>query len=411
MRKLNIAIFHLAFVYSGGGEKLVLEEARGLLKKGHIVAVFSPVVDRKKCYPDLISKLPIYQILSEIPHFISDWESYQIMLTCILAPILAYKFRNYDIILAANQPSCWLAFWVKLFFGVPYVSYLAQATRFLHPRKIDQEDGLIFVAKETSSSAGKLLTLFKPLANLCDYLSIRYSSKVLANGDYIRRILDRIYRIKTNSCPAGAILKNTIIKYKSRCKGKLKIGKLSIAKPYLLLTNRHFSQKRFEYAITIMPSVLQFDPKISLLISGEETYYTHKLKEMTKELSLGDKVIFTGLVSEKNLTHLYQNALVYLYTAPEEDFGMGIIEAMANGTPIVAWASGGPGHIIKQGVTGLLASPNNVIEFGNKIIELLKNRKLARKVGLAGRQEVRAKYTYSRHCDCINKDLLKYSLI
>ena len=50
--KLRIAIFHLGFFYSGGGEKLVLEEIRGLRALGHEVTCFAPYVDRERCFPD-----------------------------------------------------------------------------------------------------------------------------------------------------------------------------------------------------------------------------------------------------------------------------------------------------------------------------------------------------------------------
>ena len=49
---MKIAIFHLGFFYSGGGEKLVLEEIRGLRALGHEVECFAPYVDRESCYPD-----------------------------------------------------------------------------------------------------------------------------------------------------------------------------------------------------------------------------------------------------------------------------------------------------------------------------------------------------------------------
>ena len=54
-KKLKIAIFHLGFFFSGGGEKLVLEEAEELIKRGHDVSLFAPVIDRIDCFPDIIS--------------------------------------------------------------------------------------------------------------------------------------------------------------------------------------------------------------------------------------------------------------------------------------------------------------------------------------------------------------------
>ena len=44
---IKIAIFHCGFVYSGGGERIVIEQARGLIKRGYKVEVFAPTLDRK----------------------------------------------------------------------------------------------------------------------------------------------------------------------------------------------------------------------------------------------------------------------------------------------------------------------------------------------------------------------------
>ncbi len=56
-KKLRIAILHLAFTYSDGGEKLVLEEARGLQKRGHKTTIFTHILNKKKCYPAVIGDL------------------------------------------------------------------------------------------------------------------------------------------------------------------------------------------------------------------------------------------------------------------------------------------------------------------------------------------------------------------
>ena len=63
-KKLKIAIFHLGFFFSGGGEKLVLQEALGLTKRGHEVSLFAPVVSKKDCFPDLTKNVKINSLFS-----------------------------------------------------------------------------------------------------------------------------------------------------------------------------------------------------------------------------------------------------------------------------------------------------------------------------------------------------------
>ena len=403
---MKIAIFHLAFIYSGGGEKLVLEEAEGLKKRGHKVTIFTPVLDTEKCFPEVIDKFNIKTFIPNLPSFIPQGEVFQILLVCILAPLLAYRFRNFDAILAANQPSPWLAFWVRKFFGIPYVTYLSQPTRFLHPREVDKETGLIFGEGRSFSPATYLMKIVKPLANWVDRVSIKKSDSVLADGKYIKKLLEKTYDLKTTvSCPAGAHPVIKQLSCASRYKGVLRVNGKTISKPYILLTNRHFPQKRFEYAISALPIILEKFPDVFLVITGQETDYTRGMKVLVKQLSLEEKVLFLGLVKEKDLKKLYSQASAYCYTAPEEDFGMGIIEAMAHGIPVVAWNNAGPTGIIDDGKTGFLVKPFDIVDFANKIIKLLKDEKLARLIGEQALRKAKKDFSYQNHVNIVEKEL------
>ncbi len=70
------------------------------------------------------------------------------------------------------------------------------------------------------------------------------------------------------------------------------------------------------------------------------------------------------------LQNLYQNAKAFLYASVNEDFGMVPVEAMAYGTPVVAYASGGVLETVIDGKTGYLyhdLKPEAVIEAVKKI--------------------------------------------
>lgn len=405
---MRIAIFHLAFIYSGGGEKLVLEQAKNLTKKGHKVSIFACATDKNKCFPSIIDKYDIKPFIPKLPVFIHQWEVFQIILTSFFAPLFAFRFRNYDVILAANQPSPWIAFWVKFFFGVPYVTYLSQPTRFLYPRKVDRETGLIFGGKKSFKLATRLMMMTRFFINFVDRLSIKESNSVLSNGQYIKSNIEKTYKLKeTVLCPAGAYISKKNPTFSTRYSGDLVINRKKISKPYILLTNRHFPQKRFEYMISALPIILQKFPDISLVITGQESEYTWQLKSLVKQLSLEEKVVFLGLVSEKNLEKLYSEALIYCYTAPEEDFGMGVLEAMSFKTPVVAWNNAGPTGIIDNSKNGLLADPFDVADFADKIIKILKNPKLAELIGKNGQNKIRTDFSYIKHTTIINNELTK----
>jgi glycosyltransferase involved in cell wall biosynthesis len=400
-KKLKIAIFHLAFFYSGGGERLVLEEIKGLKLKGHKVTCYSPVVEDNLCFPDKIRSFGIKTILPKFPRLIAHQETLEILLTCVLFPFFAYKFKNYDIILAANQPSAWFAFWIKIFFKVPYVTYLAQATRILYPRKIDKSTGIWM--KQKSLVLPFLVKIFKPIFWWADIISIRNSDKVLVNGDYVAGIIKKVYGVNVVSCPAGANILNK--SEKSHFEGEVKINDLVINKPYILVTNRHFPQKKFEYAVNAIEEIVRTKHDVRLVITGNETEYTKYLKELVNKRSLGKNIFFTGYVPENKLKELYKNASVYVYTSAEEDFGMGVIEAMAAGVPVIAWDRGGPTTTIIDGKTGYLIKSYDQKKFTAKIIRLLVDKKLNVSMSMKARIHVSKNFTIINHMDILEKTL------
>ncbi|HBU28172.1 TPA: glycosyltransferase family 4 protein [Candidatus Uhrbacteria bacterium] len=64
-----------------------------------------------------------------------------------------------------------------------------------------------------------------------------------------------------------------------------------------------------------------------------------------------DNIEFLGRVSDQEKADLYQNCIAYL-NPQEEDFGITVIEAMASGRPVIAYAKGGALETVVEGVTG-----------------------------------------------------------
>lgn len=66
----------------------------------------------------------------------------------------------------------------------------------------------------------------------------------------------------------------------------------------------------------------------------------------------------TGTMAHDSMKSLVQKAAVYLSTT-KETFGIGVLEALASGTPVLGWAYGGNLDLVEHGVTGYLAQPGN----------------------------------------------------
>ena len=74
--------------------------------------------------------------------------------------------------------------------------------------------------------------------------------------------------------------------------------------------------------------------------------YGAGLRDRIAALGLGDRVIFTGLISDRELDGWYGAADLYVSLSLHEGFGVPLVEAMAHGVPVLAWPSGAVGYTL-----------------------------------------------------------------
>jgi hypothetical protein len=67
----------------------------------------------------------------------------------------------------------------------------------------------------------------------------------------------------------------------------------------------------------------------------------------------------TGVRPHEEMKRIIQRAGVYLATT-KETFGIGILEAMASGIPVLGYAHGGIVDLVQHGINGYLARPDDV---------------------------------------------------
>jgi len=405
--RLKIAIFHFGFFYSGGGEKLVLEEVRGLRQLGHEVTCFAPYVDRERCFPDYPEIRQVRRLLPHPPKWLPLNHALWVLACCLLIPLMAPWFVSFDVLVGANQPAPWFAFVLSRLLKKPYVIYLAQPLRLLHPRKIDLENGLRI--QDGDQEFVRMVTKYAgPLIDWADKLSVRGADVVLTNGRHVDDWIKEVYGVSSLICAAGCHpASHQTIGLQRRQAGEVRIGGASISKPFILLSNRHSPMKRFEYALWALKTIRRQMDSVSLVITGQETEYTAQLRYLTRSLGIEHSVVFVGLVSEAELRQLYSEAGLYVYTSPEEDFGMGIIEAMACGAPVVAWNVAGPTASVSHGETGFLVRPYDVDEFSARMLSLLRNPDLAQTMGSKGHSRARRIFSYRRHNRMVEQVLLQ----
>lgn len=410
-RKPKITIFHCGFIYSGGGERIVLEQAKGLMRRGYDVEVYAPTLDKKRCYPELVRQVGVKTFFTSFFNKIPYRNALRMLASSIFAPVLSARFKDTDIFIGANQPGSWIAFCMAKVLNKPYLVYLNQPNRIVYPRPVDVE--YEWASTETDYQfLYKFFQIIKPVLSILDKISIRSANNLLVNGEHIGTAIENVYAKRTINTPAGAYsysLEKLFLNPHTAYKGKIKVAGKVINKPFLLITNRHDPQKRFDFVISAMSHVSKEFKNVSLVIPGPFTKHTKQLNKQAKDLGLEENILFLGKISEKDLQKLYRHATIYCYPSPEEDFGLGPIEAGGWGVPTVAWNHGGPTVTVEHGVTGFLAKPYNVDDFAAAILKLLNNQKLRAKMGKAAWKRTKDTFSWDSHINILENSFLKIS--
>lgn len=171
-------------------------------------------------------------------------------------------------------------------------------------------------------------------------------------------------------------------------------------RPVIVCVSRLMTRKGQDQIIQALPQVLKVVPLASLIIVGDGPYRKH-LEKLTADLGLRDNVHFTGKVDQAQLANWYAAGDVFAMPCRTrvggwdvEGLGIVFLEASATGLPVIVGNSGGAVDAVLDGETGILVNGNNLSEIRDRLIELLANQDLAKRMGSAGRNWVAQEWTW-----------------
>ena len=176
--------------------------------------------------------------------------------------------------------------------------------------------------------------------------------------------------------------------------------RFGISDPYVLFVGRLASNKGLLDLVEAFARVAASDPTARLVLIGEDGGMRETVLARARARGLERRVDLTGHVEDPAVVDAaYRDARLFVLPSEYEAFGLVLLEALAQGTPVVASRVGGIPEVVEDGRAGLLVPPRSPEALAEAILRLWNDRGLARRLGEYGRQAIVPRYSWDALAD------------
>jgi glycosyltransferase involved in cell wall biosynthesis len=169
----------------------------------------------------------------------------------------------------------------------------------------------------------------------------------------------------------------------------------------VLFVGRLHPVKGIKHLIIAMKDVIAINPAARLILIGEGNE-KENLVTLSMQMGIQKNVQFIGEVPHDEVFNYMQQSDLFVLPSLSEGFPGVFLEAMACGLPIIATRVGGIPEILTDNINGYLVEAEDPENLANKIILLLKDDRLRKKMSDNNRNEVK-KYSWDNICIKLEK--------
>lgn len=359
----------------GGVQIAAIEEVKNLNKLGSKAELL--ILMRKKY------SLEFQSLVKGVPHrFLSDSYPWPLRNTLkfpifaffstlhLLSPFLAprvVKEKEYDVLISHGTTTCFttLALWRQR--KIPYLAVI--------------HDPIVYILKKVySKTLLRLLFLF--LIPLSYHLEAEFIKEALATiivSSVHQSFLKKRYQIEPIILPHGCYVQNKIPPKRGNA---------------ILAISRWEKEKDPQFLLKLLEKI----PNTKLIVAGVwlKEKDLNDFQQEVKRLNLENYLEIMNGFSDDELKDICKKARVWVHPH-QEAFGMGAIEAAANGIPVVISAKSGAANIFENGIDGFFPKTITQKEFLSPLLTLLKDERLAYKMGKNAWLKVKNHYSWSAH--------------
>jgi len=309
---LRVAIVHDELVRRGGAE-LVLEELIRMYPQADIYALYAGNI------PKLTVDGRTYDVHTSSLQAWPAWfrKHPGRMLPFLPQAVEQFDLSKYDIVISSASG---FAKGVITRSHIPHLCYCHTPTRYLW----DASRSALASRPHSRFILGALFHFLR----MIDFAAAQRPTSYVANSQYTQQKIKTYYQ------------KESVVIYPPIDTQFYSPG--PTRKSYFLCVGRLTREKKFDHAITVAEKL-----GLKLIIAG-----TGSDRAQLERLA-GKHTTFAGSVSREQLRELYRGARALIQPGIE-DFGMTAAEALACGTPVIAYGTGGAREIVRSGVHGIL---------------------------------------------------------
>lgn len=171
-------------------------------------------------------------------------------------------------------------------------------------------------------------------------------------------------------------------------------------RPVIVCVSRLVPRKGQDALIRALPAVRVRVPDAALLLVGGGPYEP-ALRKLADQTGVAGGVVLTGAVPWAELPAHFAAGDVYAMPCRTrrrgldvEGLGIVYLEASATGLPVIAGNSGGAPDAVREGETGYVVDGRDPAALADRLVTLLTDRALARRMGAAGRAWVERQWSW-----------------
>ena len=156
-------------------------------------------------------------------------------------------------------------------------------------------------------------------------------------------------------------------------------------------------RKRWDVFLQVAQKVAAHIPEARFLIAGDGPELP-KIKQLAISLGIERKVTWLGW--QRNLDNFYRSLDVLLFNSDWDAMGRTPLEAMSHGIPVVASVlHGGLKEILNDESCGLVMDRHDIDKLAGKVIDILKDARLAAAMSKQSRRKIEEVGSPRRHAD------------